>query len=97
MTWFVLRSALTSLLIAGTCCSATAMSQFQSESPNPAPDDPYLWLEDVLGESQLAWVERCNARCLDDVGDPRGTECYSRIKDILDSKVREEGGFFWNS
>jgi hypothetical protein len=59
--------------------------------------DPHLWLEDVLGESQLAWVERCNARCLDDVGDPRGTDCYSRIKDILDSKVREEGGFFWNS
>ncbi len=62
-----------------------------SSSPTTVAVDPHLWLEDVLGESQLAWVERCNARCLDDVGDPRGTDCYERIKDILDSKVRDEG------
>jgi prolyl oligopeptidase PreP (S9A serine peptidase family) len=49
--------------------------------------DPHLWLEDVLGESQLAYVEECNTRCLDDVGDPRETENYGRIKDILDSKA----------
>ncbi|MCF8210695.1 MAG: hypothetical protein K9K38_15035 [Rhodoferax sp.] len=26
-----------------------------------APTDPYLWLEDVLGEKPLAWVRERNA------------------------------------
>ena len=50
--------------------------------------DPHLWLEDVLGEKPLAWVEEVNKKCIDDVGDPKETESYKRIKDILDSKVR---------
>ena len=27
----------------------------------PSPDDPHLWLEDVTGESALAWVRERNA------------------------------------
>jgi prolyl oligopeptidase PreP (S9A serine peptidase family) len=50
--------------------------------------DPHLWLEDVLGKDQLAWVERCNKQCLSDIGDPKVTPCFTRILDILDSKVR---------
>lgn len=51
-----------------------------------AAADPHLWLEEVLGEKQLAWVEKCNKGCLVDVGDPKETDSYKRIKDILDSK-----------
>jgi len=54
-----------------------------------AAADPHLWLEEVLGEKQLAWVEKCNKGCLVDVGDPKETDSYKRIKDILDSKVRQ--------
>ena len=54
--------------------------------------DPHLWLEDVLGKDQLAWVERCNAQCLSDIGDPKVTPCFTRILDVLDSKVRRSVG-----
>jgi hypothetical protein len=73
--------------------SAVASSSFTTSSSiattSSSAVDPHLWLEDVLGERQLSWVEECNAQCLRDVGDPRDTRCYGRIKDILDSKVRE--------
>lgn len=55
--------------------------------PLTAPDDPHLWLEDVLGEKPLGWVEKVNKDCLAAVGDPKETETYTRIKSILDSKV----------
>ena len=33
----------------------------RSAHMNPAdPDDPYLWLEDVLGDDQLNWVRSRN-------------------------------------
>lgn len=56
-------------------------------SAPPADDDPHLWLEDVLGEKQLEWVEKCNKIAIDAIGDPKQTETYKRIKSILDSKV----------
>jgi prolyl oligopeptidase len=51
-----------------------------------AVDDPYLWLEDVLDNKCLDWVNRVNAACLSLVGDPKKSEIYTRIKSILDSK-----------
>jgi len=57
-----------------------------SSASAASPVDPHLWLENILGEKQLAWVEQCNRRCLDHVGDPKETASYQRIKDILDSK-----------
>ena len=32
-----------------------------SPAPAAAPEDPYLWLEDVLGEPALGWVRERNA------------------------------------
>jgi len=48
--------------------------------------DPHAWLEDVLGAKQLDWVEKCNQKCIETVGEPKETEAYTRIKNILDSK-----------
>jgi prolyl oligopeptidase len=49
----ILALALTSAL------SLHAMAQAPASSPAPA--DPNLWLEDVLGEKSLAWVKEHNA------------------------------------
>lgn len=49
-------------------------------------DDPYLWLEDVLGTKQLEWVSKVNSDCITAIGDPKTTSTYTRIKSILDSK-----------
>ncbi|EJK64979.1 hypothetical protein THAOC_14228, partial [Thalassiosira oceanica] len=48
--------------------------------------DPHVWLEDVLGEKPLAWVDEVNRKCIDYVGDPKATGTYRRIKSVLDSK-----------
>ena len=73
--------------------SATSFTKIYNNmapgSSNPTLDDPHLWLEDVLGERPLSWVAEVNKKCIDDVGDPKETESYKRIKDILDSKVRD--------
>jgi len=50
----------------------------------PPLDDPHFWLEEVLGEKQLAWVEEKNKQCLDQVGDPKETPTFERIKSILE-------------
>lgn len=68
--------------------AAMAPSATTADASAAAIEDPHLWLEDVLGEKQLSWVEERNAECIGYVGDPRETDCYRRIKDILDSKVR---------
>ena len=49
-------------------------------------DDPHKWLEDVLGEKQLAWVEEQNKKTIAAIGDPTETSTYQRILSILDSK-----------
>ena len=51
-------------------------------------DDPHVWLEDVLGDKPLAKVEELNAACLSEVGDPKETPAYRKIKSILDSKEK---------
>src|SRR5262245_44232641 len=51
--------------------------------------DPYLWLEDVLGERAIAWVKEQNersTRVLEAV--PEYRPIYDRTLEILDSKDR---------
>ena len=62
-------------------------------SPEPGPpattegDDPYLWLEDVLGERALDWVAEQNARSLKVLeARPEFQPIYERTLEILDSK-----------
>ncbi len=53
------------------------------------PDDPYQWLEEVMGEKPLAWVKERNA---ESTGELTGSEQFQklerRILEILDSDAR---------
>jgi len=67
-----------------------------------APQDPYLWLEDVLGETALAWVRERNAqsRALLEAT-PGFGPLRAGIREVLDSKaqipaVRREGDWLYN-
>ncbi|MDY0060514.1 MAG: prolyl oligopeptidase family serine peptidase [Myxococcota bacterium] len=68
----------------------------------PAPDDPYLWLEEVQGERALAWVRDRNAASaavLDAA--PGFAELERRLLGILDSKERipminKRGRWYYN-
>lgn len=75
--------------------NSLVMSPGNAPDAAAAPADPHLWLEDVLGEKQLAWVEEENRKCIAAVGDPKETESYARIKAILDSKVSERFAGRW--
>jgi prolyl oligopeptidase len=49
--------------------------------------DPFQWLEDVLGERALAWVEERNARTTAELeARPEFQPTYQRTLEILDSK-----------
>ena len=53
------------------------------------PEDPYLWLEDVLGERSVAWVEERNARALAELeARPEYAAVYERSLAIYDSQDR---------
>ncbi len=54
-----------------------------------ASDDPHMWLEDVLGEKSLAWVEEQNVRSTQRLeADPSYQPIYDRTLEILDSEDR---------
>ena len=68
----------------------------------PAPEDPYLWLEDVTGDQALHWVRAANAQTA--IALERG-EVYRILEDdllkILDSKAKipylgKRGAYFYN-
>jgi prolyl oligopeptidase len=72
-------------------------------SPTPAPAaDPYLWLEDVLGDRALAWVKTRSQRAeaeLSAVADFNATR--AAIRAVLDSReqiphVRRRGEWLYN-
>ncbi len=46
---------------------AAAHTDIRSPGGSMAHDDPHLWLEDVLGDEQLAWVREQNARTDDNI------------------------------
>ncbi len=75
--------------------------------PNPAASiaagpDPYLWLEDVLGDRALKWVRERNAESEALLQAEPGFEgLRSRIREVLDSKeqipyVTRRGDSFYN-
>jgi prolyl oligopeptidase len=99
MNTLMLRTRLPLLLVVAACgggSSPTATTPPEVSTPAPAaaakpaanaPEDPYLWLEDVTGEKQLAWVREQNAKSgaeLEAV--PGFAETRARILSILDSK-----------
>ena len=77
---------LLTLALAAACAPAIA----QESKPMPtAPEDPYLWLEDVGGDRALDWVRERNAVSKAELAasdDFKALE--SRIRGILDSDAR---------
>jgi prolyl oligopeptidase len=61
-------------------------------SPDPAFDDPYLWLEEVTGERALAWVRERNAETVADLAVGERFEAMrSGIRQVLDSAEKLPG------
>ena len=50
--------------------------------------DPYLWLEDVEGEAQLAWARERNDEAMRALGTERYRELEADIRAVLDSDER---------
>jgi prolyl oligopeptidase len=62
-------------------------------SPQPVPDtevaDPFLWLEDVLGDAALAWVRERNAQSQQVLqARPEYEPTRARLLEIMNSKER---------
>jgi prolyl oligopeptidase len=85
---------LAAALVVPAALTFPAMAQPAADSPAAsapaaAPDDPYLWLEDVLGERSLAWVRERNAHSREVLEAwPRFHATRDEVRQILDSKDR---------
>ncbi len=70
--------------------------------PAHVPDDPHLWLEDVLGEDQLAWVREQNARTDAELATDEDFEALqSEVLAVLDADtnipfLRKVGDRYYN-
>lgn len=67
----------------------------------PEPTDENIWLEDIYGEEQLAWVKEQNSRTEDLLGDAEYSELEGRILEVLDSTDRiamvgKRGDWYYN-
>jgi len=53
-------------------------------------EDPYIWLEDVESEKSLNFAKDANAKCLEQLGDPKtsSTNTYDKVLSILESNDR---------
>jgi prolyl oligopeptidase len=85
-------------LLAGLfAVTGTALAQEKKEV-----NDPHAWLEDVLGEKQLAWVKAQNARTEAELaGTPQFAQLESDIRAILDSDAKipgvgKMGAYYYN-
>jgi prolyl oligopeptidase len=80
------------------CCLIAPAGVVQAEKPT----DPYLWLEDVMGEKALAWVKERNAVSSREL--TRGPEFAAlneRLLKILDSRdriatIEKHGAWYYN-
>ncbi|GAA0740282.1 prolyl oligopeptidase family serine peptidase [Ideonella azotifigens] len=106
MSHFNRRQALALLGAAGTPL-AMAQNPISAAAAAVAPtavatEDPYLWLEDVLGDKALNWVREHNAASRSVLeAQPDFEATRTRLKDILDSRdriplVSREGEYLYN-
>jgi prolyl oligopeptidase len=67
-----------------------------------ADEDPFLWLEDVIGEAALDWVRARNAETLGELtGGERFERLRAEIREVLDADdripyIRRRGEYFYN-
>jgi prolyl oligopeptidase len=63
-----------------------------SSAAHAQGDDPYLWLEEVLGEKQLAWVKEQNAKSVPELeARPEFKQIHERLLSIYNSRERIPG------
>jgi len=102
-----LTSACRALAAAGLVASTVALAVPANAQETPAvaasaPADPYLWLEDVTGDKQLAWAREQNARTDAELAQgPEFARLQSEILAILDSDanipyVSKMGDYYYN-
>lgn len=77
------------------------MSSVHPPVASLAPEDPYLWLEDVTGEDALNWVRRHNDPTLADLGDAEFEAMRTEALQVLDTDaripyVRRRGEYLYN-
>ena len=82
--------------------SLTPGTTFAAEADKaPAPDDRFIWLEDVTGDKSLEWARARNAESAKVLVTPEEAALEKRILDILDSKekipsVQKIGPYYYN-
>jgi prolyl oligopeptidase len=70
-------------------CLLVTMNSASQAADTPAPNDPYLWLEDVTGEKALAWVKEQNALSVAELAASDAFKSLDgRFLEILDSDAR---------
>jgi prolyl oligopeptidase len=80
------------------CCLIASALAVQAEQPK----DPYLWLEDVMGEKALGWVKERNAVSAGELTKkPEFAALEGRLLTILDSKdrlptIEKHGAWYYN-
>ena len=72
-----------------------------SQGLAPVPVDENVWLEDIYGEEQLAWVKEQNSRTEDLLEDAAYAELETGILEVLDSTDRiamvgKRGDWYYN-
>jgi prolyl oligopeptidase len=92
------RRALALLLAMSTTGNPTMAAEADKA---PAPEDRFLWLEDVTGEKPIEWARARNAESAKVLATPEMAALEKRILDILDSKERipsvvKLGPFYYN-
>jgi prolyl oligopeptidase len=81
--------------------AAAGSTAGEADKTSPAPEDRFLWLEDVTGEKSLDWARARNAESAKVLATPEEAALEKRILDILDSKERipevdKHGRFYYN-
>ncbi len=90
---FVQRLSRSILIITGLC-SMTVFAQ--------APNDPNLWLEEVMGEKAITWVKEQNAKSQKEIeAHPQFASIRDKVLDVVNSReripfVQKRGEWFYN-
>src|SRR3954470_1138199 len=85
------------LVLASFLAAAAAVTAASAQPPAApaAPDDPYLWLEDVSGARAMDWVNSHNAKAQAVLeADPRYQSYYTEALAIAQAKDRIPFGRF---
>jgi prolyl oligopeptidase len=84
-----------------TAADSAAASGGVPPETAPEPTDENIWLEDIYGEEQLAWVREQNARTEDLLEDADYARLEGEILEVLDSTdkiamVTKRGDWYYN-